>query len=80
MAGDFNTKLTALEGVSRGGYCGVHCDLQDGGHVHVLPPTPQTLGAVREDVVHVMSRDVGAVPDGFSSGKVQLSVSECLHL
>ena len=59
--------------------CGFHCYRQTGRHVCSLPPVPQILGAVREDVVHVLPRKQGTVPDGLHSGGGQPSVPESFN-
>ena len=57
-----------------------HCDHCAGGNVCALPPVPQILGAVWEDMGHTPAMEGGAVTDGTLSGNEMPSVPECFRL
>ena len=42
-------------------------NLRNVGHDHTLPPTPQIMGTIRENVDHAPSREVDVLLDGIYS-------------
>ena len=55
-------------------------NLRNVGHDHTLPPTPQILGTVRENVDHAPAREVDVLLDGIYSAYGLTSVTEHIRM